>query len=540
MINQSRQEKIEALRAKDRLLIEELAQRIQRRTSPPKEIWALLQGTGDFTLEQVEKIEEALVTHGAFDVVTLRVPWQDAEGNQSETLLPRGTVTDMWPMGTNWWTRDHTLIAARLLEAGSSRLMQAKQYGELGQELLLSALTIFATRHQLGRFQRVIESRDDQFIHQRENWPQIFLTIKDNLNGVRAESWAHKQDAWQMLAYHTLRAIERGDLSREKLSANHKQFLAYVLPFLAKIQFWQEEGSGSWEELVARRSSVMAWELAAVDKIASFAKRPDGKFLIEGFEAVKQQLPLEYRKLGIFQVAENLIAKGKEALLARLPYESPDYEKTDPRYREADAALIYLLQLGMPEFLGQPDLEEKLVAQIERLTDVRTGAIRRYLNDSYQGKSFFRNEIAFYMAEMYGTLSSDTSDTEHWIGRRRVVPAGPEAGWTHFVWQMSAWAGRRYQETGEKKYWDMQQHYFRRALKLITGEGEASIDLGKKGQARVINLLAWRIPEAYLSDEGPNGEDLVFPSPHTPLNWAVGEAIHALAMMKQSLGTYYG
>lgn len=525
MPDRTREKMIEELRAQDRALMQELAVRIQRRNSPPREIQTLLESDGDFTLEQIEKLEQALIAHGVLEIEKTRLPWQDTDGQEYTTVMLRAAITEMWPMGTNWWGRDNTLVAARLLEAKHS----------LGKELLLSTLTVLSTQSQLKRFRNVIETTDEQFPHQRENWPQVFLTIKDNLNGSRAERWAHKQDAWQMLVYHTLRAVEREDVALTELTAHHKQFLAYVLPFLATIQFWQEESSGSWEELTARRSSVMAWELAAIGTIASFAKRPDGKFLVEGFEAVKQYLPQAYRKLDIFQAGEKLIAEGKQALLQRLPYESPDYENTDPRYREADAALIYLLQLGMPEFLGQPDLEEKLITQIESLTDARTGAIRRYLNDSYQGKSFFRNETAFYMAEMYGTPSSDTSNTEHWVGRRKIVPAGPEASWTHFVWQMSAWAGRRYQETREKKYWQMQQDYFRRALRLITGEGEVSIDLDNKGQARVIDLPAWRIPEAYLTDENPSGEELIFPSPHTPLNWAVAEAIDAVAGMKKSL-----
>lgn len=535
MFHATRNKKIEELRAQDRVLIQELATRAAKRNSPPREIQALLHTESDFTLEQIKNLEQQLADKGALEIATRKVTVSDTDGQTYTIPIFRAATTEMWPMGTNWYARDHVLIPARFLEASRSSLTSAAEYGQVGRELLISVLTMFSTQAQLRRFRNVIEAADGQFPHRRENWPQVFLTIKDNLNGSRAEFWAHKQDAWQMLAYHTLRAIEQGDLKLSEVSAGQKQFLAYVLPFLAKIQYWQEENSGSWEELTARRSSVMAWEMAAVEKISSFAERSDGKFLVDGFAAIKQHLPQTYQALDLFQTADVLIAKGKEALLGRLPYESPDYEKTDPRYRDADAALIYLLQLGTPEFLGQPDVEAKLLVQIESLTDARTGAIRRYLNDSYQGKSFFRNETALYLSEVYGAPSGDASGPEQWVARRAVVPAGPEAAWTHFVWQMSAWAGRRYQETGEKKYWDMQQQYFHRGLRLITGEGEVSVDLDEHEKARVIDLPAWRIPECYITDEGPNSEELIFPSPHTPLNWAVAEAIDALAMVRKSL-----
>lgn len=338
-----------------------------------------------------------------------------------------------------------------------------------------------------------------------------------------------------MLTYHTLDLIERNVVSLKDLTDKQKRFLASVLPFLAKIKFWKEENSGSWEELAAWRSSVMAWDTKAVEKIAAFAKRPEGKFLIDHFEKIKTFLPSSYQSQSLFEVAESLVASGKETLRERVPFECPDYDKNDPHYREADATLIYLLQLDVPKLLNKPDLESKLVEQIERLIDSRTGGIRRYLDDSYQGKGFFRHETVLYLMEVYGAPSGDASGAEQWVNRRKVVPAGPEAAWTHFVWQMSAWAGKRYGETRDKKYLDMQQLYFTRGLQLMTGNHEASVEQASDGSMRVFDVPAWRIPEAYITDEGPSGEELVFPSPHTPLNWAIGEAIYALAMMKRSL-----
>lgn len=499
---------------------------MQRRVSPLPELVSFIDSSHPLTSAQLQELETLLTSHGTLQISTTYVDWEDTDGEKHHLPTMKAAGTGMWPMGTNWYARDNVLIPVRLLEVGQLAL---------GKELLTSALTMFSTQSQLARFRGVVEATDSDFVHQRENWPQVFLTIQDNLNGSRYESWSHKQDAWQMLAYHTLQLIEKGLFSVQDLTVKHKEFLGLVLPFLAKIQFWKEGNGGSWEELEARRTSVMTWDTVTIAKIAQFAQRSEGAFLIESFEQAKRHLQRSYQALSLSETAKALVAEGNTALQKRLPYECPDYDKTDARYRAADAALIYLLQLGMPEFLGKPGLESDLITQIERLTDLRTGAIRRYLNDSYQGMSFFRNEIVFYLSEVYGAPSGDASGAEQWVNRRKVVPAGPEAAWTLFVWQMSAWSGKRYVETHEPRYLELQNYYFKRGLKLITGNNEVSVEQSLEGPMRMFSVPAWRIPEAYITDEGPTGEELIFPSPHTPLNWAVGEAIYALAMMTRSL-----
>lgn len=526
-----REQKIADAKAQDKPLIAELAKRLARRVRPLPELQPFLSRP----LSHIAEIEQLLQQQGTLEIRTTYVDFQDTDGEKYHMPILKAADTGMWPMGTNWYARDNVLIPVRLLETSKDFPELTATYTQTGKELLHSALTMFSTVSQLARFQQVIESQDENFPHQRENWPQVFLTIADNLNGSRYEGWSHKQDAWQMLAYHTLDLIERGMFSVEELKEKHKTYLASVLPFLAKIQFWKEANSGSWEELAARRTSVIAWDVKAIEKIAAFAKRPEGKFLVDHFESVKGLLPAPYASKLLSEVAEILLQEGRQALATRLPFECPDYDASDPHYREADAALIYLLCLDIPSLLSQPAAEGKILEQIERLTDSRTGGIRRYLDDSYQGKSFFRNEIVLYLTEVYGAPAGDASGADQWVNRRKVVPEGPEAGWTHFVWQMSAWAGKRYVETRDKKYLNMQQNYFTRGLRLITGSNEVSIEQTPEGSMRVFDVPAWRIPEAYLTDEGPNGEELVFPSPHTPLNWAVGEAIYALAMMKRSL-----
>lgn len=495
-----------SLQDRDRILVQQLRQRARARHVPPGELLEYLELEYVWTREKLETVKKLLESRGALTFDTRDVLWRDQDGEERTIPILRATTTEMWPMGTQWYARDNILVPALLLRSGYGS--QAKN-----KALFLSALTILSSRPQLQRFQNTIKSSDEHFIHNAQHWPQIFLTIKDNINAVRAEKWAHRQDAWQMLAYYTLRLLEDGLLAVEDLTEKHKQFLSLVVPFLAKVRYWEEENSGSWEEIEARKTSVMAWDASVIDQYQKSAQRhPEWIFL-------------KFDPAG-----KGLAEIGFQAMASRLPFESPDYTENDPHYREADAALIYLLQLNCAGVR-----EAQLLEQIEKLSDARTGGIRRYLNDSYQGPNFFHHEIAQRLTELYGAPSDDASGIEHFMGRRAIVPEGPEAAWVHFVWQLSSWAGQRFQKTREQRYWEMQQRYFSRGLGLITGEGEVSLDQDAQGQSRVIEVPAWRIPEAYITEIMENGEQFIIPSPHTPLNWAVGEAIYALAMMKKSL-----
>lgn len=494
--------KLAVLKKQDEALARELSRRVARRQG--------LDGlrpyisTPAFGNEDIVHLENLLGEQGALQLETQQVLWRDVDGEERNVKVLRAAHTDMWPMGTNWWARDNVLIASRLLESGQD---------SLGKELLLSVLTILSSQSQLQRMRE-------------GTWPQIFLTIANNLNAQREEAWAHTQDAWQMTAYITLQALDTGKIQLDDLTEKHKQFLSLVVPFLEKVRYWQVENNGSWEEIGAVRTSVLAWETRLIDLVRRLSQQDEFAFL-------RSVIPVD-----------QLLQKGVEVVARQLPFESPGYPKDDPRYREADAALIYLLQLDYPawlaEYLGNneawaQELETKLLAQINRLSDPYTGGIRRYLQDSYQGINFFFPSTAEQLKQLYGSPSADASGHGTFVGRRELVPAGREAAWAHFAWQLSAWAGRRYHETGKQHYAVLQTNYLQRELKLITGRNEVSIDLDATGQARVIDIPAWRIPEAHLAVIGRGEELLTIPSPHTPLNWAVGEAIHAMAMMKKSL-----
>jgi len=488
------------------------------------------------SLEDLKKLAQRLSKAGLFDIRTERHTVYDVDGDRFVMTMARAASTDMWPMGTNYWVRDNALIGARYLASGDPMGIK------LGRELLMSALNFLSTVSQLKRFEGIIRSKSMVFKINANNWPFIFVAIKDNLNSAKHEGWAHKQDAWQIVAWYILDAIDSGALSRSALSRKNRKFFGAIVPFLCAISFYRAENSGSWEEIPAIRSSVRAWEHRLIVRLAELSKRRGWTFLNRDFERSRRYLPKSLRKLTLVNAVAKVEGEVLKAMLRDLPYESPCYPRRDPRHRASDAALIYLLQLDYPAFLAERSrksqswatlLEAKILSEILSLSDSKSGGVYRYANDSYQRSGFFRNEVAAELAKLYGAPSGDAS--KHFTGRDRIVPKGRKAAWTHFVWQLSAWAGERYLLTGEKRYKQLHTTMFKRGLGLVTGARELSVEQLSNGEVRVFRVPKYRMPECFISDSGPSGRERVFPSPHTPLNWSVGEMFDAFRVRETVL-----
>jgi hypothetical protein len=464
---------------------------------------------------------------GLFDIRFEQRPWRDSDGEKRVFTLARAASTDMFPMGTHYWLRDNAIIGARFSK------LEDRSYQRRGRELLLSCLTFISSVAQLKRFEGIVQSKSRAFVSSVTNWPRIFAAIDDNLTTQRHEGWAHKQDAWQMLAWYVLEALEEGRLAHGDLTDKHKRFLGMIVPFLAKVSFWRCENSGSWEEIEAVRTSVRAWEHRLIVRIAELARKPQYRFFVDGYTGARGYLGARYNKVDLFRAAEILDREASRVMLKDLPYESPMYSRSDPRFRRGDAALIYLLELDYVGFLGAragknkrwvQAMEERLLKGVLALQDDRSGGIARYHRDTYQRCGFFRSLTAAKLIKLYGAPSGDASGK--FAERHLLVPRGRQAAWTHFVWQLAAWAGERFAVTGEKRFRVLHDRFFVQGLKLITGK-EASLDLDEHSVSRIIRIPSWRMPECYIADITPDGSEMQFPSPHTPLNWAVCEMINA-------------
>ena len=444
---------------------------------------------------------DLLEKKGTFEFNVEDVPWTDTDGDTLQLRINRASKTHMWPMGTHFWVRDNALIAARLLQLNYDSFAYPTEWFQQGIDILLSTLTIMSSETQLKRFQNIIDgtSSADQALH----WPHIFLSIEDNINASKDEPWMHKQDAWQIICYVTLEALEQKHISIDDLTDKNKKLLHLVCPFLKATHFYQCPNGGSWEEIEAVRTSVLAWEVALLKKITQS----------EHFFHSDAQLLLE---------------KGLESLEQQIPFESPSYPKDSPQYREADASLIYLLLLDIHLLFPLEKQEEIATSLLDQiLTLVGTHGVKRYLKDSYQGLSYYSNEIAQQLRTLYDSPSGDSSGVVQFIARANIVPQGHEAQWTHFLWQLSTVYGKLAKQFKNETYTLKQEDYFLFGLSLITGENEYSIGENDACAMHLIPIAPFQIPECYNTEQHEE-EFFHYPSMHTPLYWSAAECLTAM------------
>jgi len=530
---------------KDRELIQDLRGRIAKDFHPTAsgfrnaELGQMVT-LGDLsTKATLKKVIRLLHDNGAFTIKTEQHGFDDVDGLRHGVRIPRAAETGMWPMGTNLWIRDLSFTAGNMLVAGRHDIPWHDDFTHVGKALLLSGLTLMSTVSQRKRFEAVLMSDDKAFWQDPVNWPHIFLEIVPNLNGATAEKWSHKQDAWQILAVNTLDALARGDISHDDLTPAHWQFLGYLVPFLAKIKFYENENSGSWEELPAIRTSVIVWDVALLARVAALAKKPEGAFLEEAFAKYRPHLGKPWTHLNCATTADRLAHEGAKVLGKMLPYESPTYDWNDPRARKADIALAYHLLLDGPAMTAKlgglgsdwvARVEHGLLEMIAVLAEKTTGAYKRYLGDSYQGLNYFTYETVARLKEICGAPSGDASGLTEFVNRQSAIPAGHEAAWCHPIWQLATFYGRRFAKTGDAEARRMQLQMVTTGLKNVTGPGEWSIDKLENDEMRLLSVPAFRFTECFIAMEDEAGLFRI-PSPHTPLNWCTAEAILALSLL---------
>jgi len=455
--------------------------------------------------QSVEDIFRLLEENSTFSFNAEHIDWQDIDGETKQLTINRASKTDMWPMGTNYWVRDNAFIAQRLLNLDYTTELYPQEWYSLVKRLLLSCLTIISSITQLSRFEKIIDGTNSHQLP--EHWPHIFLSIDSNLNAAETEPWMHKQDAWQIICYVTLEALEKGHITEADLSEKHHQLLNLICPFLSKIEFTSNNNAGSWEEIDAIRSSVIIWETALLDKV----KKSNTFFHPD---------------------AENLFQQGISAICNMLPDESPSYQKEDPRRRAADASLLYLflsdLYLLLPKE-KQDSIITKTLTAVEFLCE--SHGMKRYQNDSYQGLSYYTNSVSTKLTALYDSPSGDSSDIDQFIQRGKIVPSGHEAQWSHFIWQLSSVYGKLATHFSENSsYKEKQTHFFLKGLSLITGDNEISITQSHENTMELISLSPFQVPECYNS-ETYNKTIFHYPSHHTPLYWASAECLHAFDQM---------
>lgn len=503
------------------------------------------------------------------------------DGEVVQLDLARATTTDVGSiMNCCFWTRDQVEMVKALMEHPYT-MPNARYYREIAQKLLLSQLTLMSSNAQLRRFGRMIAldsphsplntEQKNTYRAARENHPRILFNKGDLDSDCDEGKWSQKQDAWQMLACTTADAIKKSIINGNQLTPAHKKFLASAIPFLKSLDYTTYEDSGSWEEVEARRTSTLAWNISTIQKLHELSTRKGFEFIRSRWE--REGVDIEdLKEKGMARMSE-VIEKG----------EATDYPPNDYRYRETDAALIYLLELDIPRKVAlwrqskgllieddidseRAKLEKGLLSKIQTLEDRKSGGIARYQQnmmggtpDCYQGTNFGAPSIQNKLRVLHDTpgnaASTENSAVEH-FGRREEYVYMAHGGqkptpayWAHFNFKLATWAGEQCLDNRNNPgmwlhYREIQLRYMARGLSMITPEEPMkTISFDQRHQG--ITIPPRRIPEAMVTIRGWDDMEHRAFSPHTPLLWGEALARKALATLEMTnrrvpIGIYGG
>jgi len=454
-------------------------------------------------------------------------------------------------MSKMFYLRDHIQTARALMELYLQDPERYQKEGELSRHMLFSVMHCMSTPAQLGRFDHVIATGQTAG---QEAWPHISLWF-DDLHGEGPNGWRNKQDTFQMLTHLTLDALNRDFIDENDLSPSHKQFLGSVVPLLTAVGFPNYETSGSWEEVAAGRTSVLAVETAVMDKISTMAAA--GKnidFLAEGYEQSGMQASTGRT---FYDQVEHMLDKGLHEVGRRLPFESPDYDEDSVKYRKGDAALAYVLMYGLPQMLAaknipigknqeimtEHQIEDLVLAEIESLLDPKTHAVRRYQGDSYQRSNFHTGAVQETVEAIKAHVKSAAAESGGEVDledkqrlRDLLTPQGREACWVHPLGQLSSWAAGRHLEAlqngdvqGAQRYHQISLRYFNYNLSNVTGDNQWNTARDASGVYQLRAIKPYRVPECFITYQTADGKTCTVASPHTPLNWGS-------VMLKLSVG----
>ncbi|HEX6462573.1 MAG TPA: hypothetical protein VFZ58_04915 [Candidatus Saccharimonadales bacterium] len=509
-----------------------------------------------YDTDSLAQLEEHLMSCGTLQLPVIEGHTVTVDGIDHKVTLLAATETDAdgvnhGDMSAMIYLRDQIQAASAMMKLYLLDQARYNEQGSLGKKLLISSLHLLSTPDQLQRFKNVIALGQKAG---QADWPHISLPFSD-LEARRPNGWRNKQDTVQMLAYTTLEAIEQGFISEDDLAAAHKQMLGAIVPFLTAVGFPRYENSGSWEEVTAVRTSVMAIETALLDKLQTLAQTPGLEFLETGYNQAGPQL-----KMGrnFPQAVAAMVMNGLTELGRRLPFESPEYPQGSVKYREADAALAYVLRYNVPQLLaqhnipmahgqGQPmtvhAIEAMVLERILKLQDPKTRGIMRYEGDSYQRTNFHTNAVRALIEAIKRKVKAEAVVSGGEIDldekqrlRNTLTPQGQSPAWTHPLSQTASPIASRcieeYQagnSTAGESYEAISTCLLNDALTTITGENDWNAALDKSGSYRLKPVPQHKLPECHIT-YAINEKTFTVPSPHTPLNWST-------ALLWETIGT---
>lgn len=385
------------------------------------------------------------------------------------------------------------------------------------RRLLLALWDYYATPPQVARFEAVIA--DPALALDQMAMPHIRFNggspkLDDVMINGRPETWNHRQiDAHGLFFTALAEAASEGLLEPGDLTPARFRVLVLYPRFLERISFDTYEDAGAWEELPRRNTSSIALATRSLQAWRSLldAKTGPSRDFGDAFRARLGRLGPDAPAAWAPSFLASLIDRGMERVRhqLRLGGESPDYEPSDIRFRQADAALLVLIQPSPLE--GLTESEQRAVLQIVRTLE-RPAGVLRYDLDSYQaGNSWIKPPASEDPAAP--ALTGDTSSDAAFRWRLSQLMPDTEAQW--FFDSLCALARLHLAErTADPALRRQDIHraaiHIKRALGQITGPAPA---------ADGMPVREWQTPES-INTVVLYGRRLSVPSPITPLNWA--------------------
>jgi len=404
------------------------------------------------------------------------------------------------------WVRDTAWVYFGLV-ADPSRVKDAGL-------IIKTLLTYFATPDQLHVIDNAIRNplhvdTNPHHPHNIMNAPHIRFTVycdsanndctmKDVYQNGRPQMWNHVQnDALGLFMVALFDAIEKGIVDPKTFSDDEWKGLLSFPPYFKMIKFHDFEDAGAWEENRRKNTSSIGIVTHALERLHEILYTNSASQNLQRFRKLYQQnlarldkeiyyLKWSHEKSRL----EQMINDGYSTVLKQLAIggESPDYNKSDSRYRTADAALLSLI---FPAPLKRLQTIHKLrILQIVE-TLVKERGTMRYVNDSYQCANY-------------------------WFGGNRGElirkHPGTEAEWFFDSW-LSTIYGQMFRETKNLSFYLKQIHFLNRSLSQLTPER----GLGADGE----QIKPYAFPESANTIVLKDSSMHYLPSIIAPLNWAV-------------------
>jgi len=410
----------------------------------------------NYTQESLAKIKEELAAHRSHEILPVTNGLFAASSSQAPDAVSGYQ---------NVWVRDNVMVADSF-----------RRRGDVDPAIAcIGGLTqFFAT--QLPRFREIIDDPVRVLREDANRRPHIRFTAQ-TLREL-PEKWPHAQnDALGHALWFRFLLANTGVLP---MSSEDYEIYGIFPAYFEAIEYWHDRDSGAWEEGRKINNSSVGAVVAGLEEMRKYRDSGSEKDFALANAMSSQKLL-------------SLIGKGRERLIATLPFESPPE-------RLVDSALLFLIH--PLNVVRNRAMEDAILNLVQARLKGGVG-IKRYAGDSY-----FCQDYDEWFAP--GQMSSDFSERLDF--RDAHLQTDCEAQWCIFDPLLSIIYGERFlAERSDVASFPKQVHYFNRSLAQLTAAGEC--------------------PELYFLKHGRYIANV-----HTPLAWTQANQALALHLIEKSIG----